>query len=190
MSNYFGEFDDIYIIHRLKEYVHLINTLMLDYYRMGKKNDNKQIREKYIFRGFSDVNQMKSKISRQFSEKESDEFELIKKFEENGSLKLGQFNNPIDLVSAAQHYGVCTRLIDWSYSPLIATLFALYPNNLKEEHDYYGLTFTKVNDNLVLESLIENEELLSCSMSRRYLGMIQKLEELIYLRDEIFCYKT
>lgn len=185
ISKYLSEFDNVVIINSLKEYVHFINSLLLNKYK--KKTSKDLIREKYIFRGISKISQLKSTIKRYYDEFGylNNEFEFIKKFEENGSLKIGQFNNPIDLAAAAQHYGVYTRLIDWTYSPLIATLFSLFENNKNYNHDYYCVLFRNYRESLVLNSLNEEEDVLNCSMNSRYASMMKKLDELIDLKKQI-----
>ena len=53
------------------------------------------------------------------------EYELMQKFEENGSLKLKGYNTVNELIAFAKHYELNTRFVDWTYSPLVATLFAI-----------------------------------------------------------------
>lgn len=169
-------FKKVYIVHSLRDYVTFINEILLKY---CYTNHSKKIRESFVFRGISNFDQLKPKVLRENSDI-NEEFIYIKKFEENACMKLGQFNNPIDLAAAAQHYGVKTRLLDWSYSPYVATLFSLYDDN----KGYYGLVIKNSKFGVVLESLPEkNEKYLT--LSQRYANMILNYEELIKVKNKI-----
>lgn len=171
-------FKDVYIVNSLKEYVSFINILILDYYWIKESKESKnriQIREKYIFRGFSNFDQLKPTIMRD-KNLLNKEFDYIKKFEENGCIKLGQFNNPIDLAAAAQHFGTKTRLLDWSYSPLVATLFSLY--GVSEHNDYYGLIIRNNRDIVVVDSLVSEKDNNCESLSYKYANMMNKYDNI------------
>ncbi len=135
----------------------------LSRYFRKKKNDS---RDRYIFRGMSDITQKYSGITREYfwKRKLSDgdfskisasylqtECEYIRHFEQNALNELSDYALPLDLIAAAQHYGIRTRLIDWSQSPLIATLFALHNDSVS--CGYYLLFATNQYEHITLYSL-------------------------------------
>ena len=84
---------------------------------LSKNNDLK-----YIYRGYCNDNQLKAKL---FRENNIDnEFDYLIEFEKYAPL-FTNLNNPTSLYVLAQHYGLPTRLIDFTYNPYIAIYFAL-----------------------------------------------------------------
>lgn len=188
----YSDFEYI-IVNSLTEYIDAINYHLKRYHIMNNDFDQKY-RNKYIFRGLSNFNELSSTLKRHnLSDKE---YNFIKKFEENGCMKLGQFNNAIDMAAAARHYGIRSRLIDWSTSPLVATLFALYDenpnikiNNENDEDHYYALAIRNYDENcLTLHSLYVEDKYRNAPLNIQYQRMITNYEKLLESKSVILYY--
>lgn len=184
----FGNFDCA-IVNTLGEYIWILNYLLRQYQIVDKATGKKN-RFKYVFRGLKNMEELNSALKRKKAI--SKEFDYIKKFEENGCMKLGQFNNAIDMAAAARHYGVTSRLLDWSTSPLVATLFALYepcPEIQFENDKYYGLAVRNYNEScLTLHVLDIEEKYCNSPLNIQYRRMIEKYEELLKRKTILFQY--
>ena len=85
------------------------------------------LQRKFYFRGISNDRHLYPSIMRCKGDDLSFlEDELLKEFSKYGSSLVGNINNAFDLISYAQHFGLPTRLVDWTRNPLIALFFAVY----------------------------------------------------------------
>lgn len=147
-----NEFKKILVVDTIEEFASLLN------YYSAKKD-----KEKYVFRGISSPEQKYCKITRacclncekidikKYIENYfNKEILYIREFEHKAGYLLQNYHMPIDLVAAAQHYGIRTRLVDWTTSLPIATLFSLNGrldrNKENETDERYYLVFA-VNKN-------------------------------------------
>ena len=107
-------------------------------------------RSNYIFRGLSckDYTLIPS-LNRTCHSKLFLERNLIRNFEKYASEQLGSPKNLWDTLSLAQHHGMPTRLLDWTFSPLVAAHFAT-EDFAKYEQDgvIWCLDFVKCNTHL------------------------------------------
>lgn len=74
-------------------------------------------------------------------EKEMYEIDILHSFETHGSYNLEHVSSVFDFLATMQHYGLPTRMLDWTRNPYAAILFAVF---LKKENSESEKTFDKV----------------------------------------------
>ena len=107
-------------------------------------------RSNFVYRGVSDKRfGLSPKLNRVCAHKLELESSLLRNFRKYAYADIGNNTSFWQLLSLAQHYGLPTRLLDWTYSPLVAAHFAT--ENI-EEYDKDGViwcvNFVKMNAQL------------------------------------------
>ena len=88
-------------------------------------DDIQRFRSTFAYRGMSDSNfALQNSLSRLGKHYETMERNLLKQFKKYAHPHVVERDTEWHWLSVAQHYGLPTRLIDWTYSPLIALHFA------------------------------------------------------------------
>lgn len=109
-----------------------------------------------VFRGFGRQQELLPNIIRE-KDFTNREIELLTNFEKYG-LQYFSVNNSIDFLSFAQHYGLPTRLLDFTYNPFVALFFALFmPKGTNyvndEDREYYYIRYCDLKEQIVFNSL-------------------------------------
>lgn len=121
----------------------------------------------YVFRGYSKQDELLPSLIRDSNYTDL-EIDFLKEFEKYGSPYF-HATTPIDFMSYAQHFGIPTRLLDFTFNPFIALSFALYSlkgpkYKVEEDKDFYYLLVTDLKENYVIEQFtFEKENLVGAS---------------------------
>ncbi len=84
-----------------------------------------RFRSKYAFRGLSDSNyKLESRLARHGGDFRKLEKHLLRNFKKYAHRSVVEKDSIWNWLSVAQHYGLPTRLLDWTYSPFVAMHFA------------------------------------------------------------------
>lgn len=84
-----------------------------------------RFRSRYAFRGLSDSNyKLESRLARHGRDFRKLEKHLLRNFKKYAHRSVVEKDSIWNWLSVAQHYGLPTRLLDWTYSPFVAMHFA------------------------------------------------------------------
>ncbi|NLZ67365.1 MAG: FRG domain-containing protein [Clostridiaceae bacterium] len=124
----------------------------------------------YVFRGYSKQDELLPAILRDKKSYIKLESDFLKDFEKYGS-NYFHATTPIDFMSYAQHFGIPTRLLDFTHNPYIALSFALYnPKGTNYIHDedkeYFYIRYASLDDNLCAYSIKLNDDIYNSKFTR------------------------
>lgn len=97
-----------------------------------------------------------------------------------------QPGNEWELLVTAQHHGLPTRLLDWSYSPMIAAHFATLGGECDRDCVVWRLDWRKVHEHFGLPSVAFLVQDLDAMLERRGIRDLRQLLEGGVSRDERF----
>lgn len=107
---------------------------------------------KYVYRGYNKSKECLPGLVRYGSVLKNKEIALLKDFEKYGSHYF-QASSTVDFLSSAQHYGLPTRLLDFTHNPFIALSFALNSKKSDEDDVYYHILVSDLKQNIVLNTI-------------------------------------
>lgn len=116
----------------------------------GTKNDRlNRYKSRFAFRGVSSEKyKMETSLIRQKGEYKKTESHLLRQFKKYAHRQINS-NNEWYWLSVAQHYGLPTRLLDWSYSPDVALHFATSnTNKMDEDGAVWKVNYKKAHEML------------------------------------------
>ncbi len=146
-----------------------------------------------VYRGYSKQDQLLPSLFRDKSFVDR-EIGLLSDFEKYG-LQYFSVNSVIDFVSYGQHFGLPTRLLDFTYNPFVALFFALYKKKgtkyiYEEDMEYYYIRYCNLNEQIVINVLpvpatFNNVGMSSESLTFQYMQCVISLNRLTDCLNDI-----
>lgn len=110
----------------------------------------------FVFRGYNIQEQLFPNVIRNNMIDVEDK--LLFHFERFGAQYINA-SNPVDFMSYAQHFGLSTRLLDFTYNPFVALYFALFTpkSNGKytypDDKIYYYIRYASAEENILVKHI-------------------------------------
>jgi len=171
--------------HRITSWAHLQDLLFNNTF--DEKIDRH--RSSFIYRGMNDAQKpLKTSLARLGGNYDQLERHLLRNFKKYAHTNVLTTQSDWNWLALAQHHGLPTRLLDWTYSPYVALHFAL--NDLQtfdRDGVIWVLNYVKINQFLPekLKAIINKES--SNTFTAEMLDSVCKtLDELGALNDEEF----
>lgn len=136
----------------------------------------------YYFRGINRLEQMYPTIMRINGQDLSFvEDNILQEFMRYGSSLIGSTNNAFDCVAYAQHFGLPTRLVDWTRNPLVALFFSIY-NAQNSDNQYTQLLLVPCKNTMPIYEPVHRQTWNELELSYRnpirdYLKFIHQIDE-------------
>ncbi|WP_226481310.1 FRG domain-containing protein [Natrinema amylolyticum] len=108
-------------------------------------------RSPYVFRGVPDESfSLETSISRFVGDSGKWNLEplLLRNFAQYAADEIEEPRSVWHLLSIAQHYGLPTRLLDWSFSPLVAAYFATYTGDTAHDGAIWAVDYRQLHADL------------------------------------------
>jgi hypothetical protein len=124
-----------------------------------------------VFRGYNKQDELLPSLIRDKISYADVEIELLEKFERYGSHYF-HATTPIDFMSYAQHFGLPTRLLDFTYNPFIALSFALHGKKSNARYTepsdktYYYVCYASLDENLCAPSIPLKDDVYNNKLTR------------------------
>jgi len=114
------------------------------------QQDLGRFRTDYAFRGVSDKNyRLQSRFIRNCGDVPKLEYHLLRNFRKYAQTEPSMLSSDWRTLTIGQHYGLPTRLIDWTYSPFVAIHFATSDiEKFNTDGVIWKVDFVKVNQML------------------------------------------
>lgn len=113
----------------------------------------------YIFRGYCNNDELLPSLVRNYEKLDLNDYGILKYeqvlLEQYGRYAiqyLPAYFTPLDWVASAQHFGLPTRLIDWSFDPFCSLYFAVSFNK-EPENNFYKLIVIDLSNQIFFKEI-------------------------------------